>query len=221
MNENRVMDDEEFESIMAQAKAHDRSVAAGKKRARAAEPVTEQGQMQKKIEEGIAPCNKGFKLLQQLGFSGTIGKTNARAQDPLPIVQRARHEGLGADSEAKRVVRELRTAEQLTEEQYVARQAALKQNAFRRRLLRAASKICRELDEKSGLVVEEAHVAGDAEEGREDADEEEMQPDVEGELQQVVARLRQVHRYCFYCAALFESEEDLRDNCPGSEEADH
>jgi hypothetical protein len=214
------MDDDDFAAIMEQAKAHDRSVAGGSKKRERVEPVTEQGQLQKKLDAGIAPSNKGFKLLQQMGFSGTIGKTNAKAQEPLPMVQRARNEGLGADSEAKRVVREIRTAEQVTEQQYVARQAAEKLWGLRRKQLRAAEKISRELDEKAG--VEETKKEEQNNEGEDDI--EEVIPDLpqlQQQLEEAVEQLRARHHYCFYCAALFASDEELREHCPGPAEEDH
>ena len=210
------MDDEEFAAILEQAKAHDRGANAGKKRERAPEAVTEQGQLQKKLEAGIASANQGFKLLQRMGFTGTIGKTNAKTQEPLPMVQRARNEGLGADSEAKRVVQEIRTAEQVTEQQYVARQAAEKQWAQRRRQVHAAEKILRELEANAK---EEAKVKVEAND-----EEDEVVPDLaqlERRLVEVVERLRIKHHYCFYCAALFASAEELREHCPGPAEDDH
>lgn len=211
------MDDEEFAAILEQAKAHDRS---GNKKRERAEPVTEQGQLQKKLDAGIAPSNQGFKLLQRMGFTGTIGKTNAKAQELLPIVQRARNEGLGADSEAKRVVQEIRTAEKVTEEQYVARQAAEKQWGHRQRQVRAAGKILRELVEKAGGEEEEEEA--NVEEAN--VEEDNVLPDLaqlELQLTELVRRLRVEFHYCFYCGALFASDDDLRTHCPGPAEEDH
>lgn len=40
-------------------------------------------------------------------------------------------------------------------------------------------------------------------------------------LGNVLAYLRVLHQYCFYCGTRFRDEEDLRKRCPGPTEADH
>jgi len=47
------------------------------------------------------------------------------------------------------------------------------------------------------------------------------QRDVKERLDEIVGYLRERWRYCFWCKHRYESEEDLKNGCPGLEEEDH
>jgi len=47
------------------------------------------------------------------------------------------------------------------------------------------------------------------------------QRDVKERLDDIVGYLRERWRYCFWCKHRYQSEEDLKDGCPGLEEEDH
>ncbi|KAI8379803.1 uncharacterized protein BYT42DRAFT_614067 [Radiomyces spectabilis] len=44
---------------------------------------------------------------------------------------------------------------------------------------------------------------------------------LDDQLQRLVEYLRNNYLYCFWCGAQYADEEDLKENCPGSEEDDH
>ncbi|GAA5876004.1 hypothetical protein JCM8547_000675 [Rhodosporidiobolus lusitaniae] len=77
----------------------------------------------------------------------------------------------------------------------------------------------------SGTVVEtEEEREEDREGGEKSAEEEEKEwfdMDVQTRLGLTLTYLRQTYHYCLWCGAMYDSSEDMEENCPGTEEEDH
>lgn len=78
-------------------------------------------------------------------------------------------------------------------------------------VLRKATNICAELDERAGIADNDL------------LDREEL-PEDTAKAEQLVwllSYLRDTHRYCMFCGSFFANDEDLKLGCPGLLEDDH
>ncbi|PON81039.1 G-patch domain containing protein [Trema orientale] len=57
--------------------------------------------------------------------------------------------------------------------------------------------------------------------GREDPRKEKRKREEMKDLQDILMKLREEHRYCLFCGFQYESMESLLSNCPGTDEDDH
>lgn len=57
------------------------------------------------------------------------------------------------------------------------------------------------------------------EEGEQEEEEEEII--TEEDLEDILLKLRDEHRYCLFCGYQYDSMESLQSNCPGISEDDH
>ncbi|CAJ1067695.1 G patch domain-containing protein 11 [Xyrichtys novacula] len=198
------------------------------------------------LQNSISNENKGFALLQKMGYKAGqgLGKEGAGRVDPIPLNIKTDRGGIGMEEVKKR-----KAEEEL--ENYRRKVRAQQQNEtksledFRSRVrtereerkiegdLRRSQRACEQLDAQKGVSVPrepwywpkaESDDEEDAEK-EEDEEEEEEEEVVEltsfDKLQILTSYLRGVHFYCIWCGTTYNDEDDLSSNCPGDSAADH
>ncbi|KAM8852190.1 G patch domain-containing protein 11 [Synchiropus picturatus] len=195
------------------------------------------------LQSSISNQNKGFALLQKMGYKEGqgLGKQGAGRVEPIPLNIKNDRGGIGME-EAKK-----RKAEEALED-YRQKVRAKQQNEtkslqdFRSRVrtereekkiegdLRRSQRSCEQLDSQKGTTAprEEWYWPktnlDDAEEEEEDEKKEEEETSELtsfDKLQILTSYLRGVHFYCIWCGTTYNDEEDLSSNCPGDTAADH
>ncbi|XP_077350699.1 G patch domain-containing protein 11 [Festucalex cinctus] len=195
------------------------------------------------LQSSISNNNKGFALLQKMGYKAGqgLGKEGAGRVDPIPLNIKTDRGGIGMEVAKKR-----KAEEEL--EQYRKKVQAKQQNEtksledFRSRVrtereerkiegdLRRSQRACEQLDSQKGITVprEEWYwpKVGAEEEidhlQEEEKDEEEiLELTPFDQLQMLTSYLRGIHFYCIWCGTAYNDEEDLFSNCPGDTAAEH
>ncbi|XP_077438217.1 G patch domain-containing protein 11 isoform X2 [Vanacampus margaritifer] len=195
------------------------------------------------LQNSISNNNKGFALLQKMGYkSGQgLGKEGAGRVDPIPLNIKTDRGGIGMEEAKKR-----KAEEEL--EQYRKKVQAKQQNEtksledFRSRVrtereerniegdLRRSQRACEQLDSQKGITVPREEWYWPKVETEEEIDhlqEEEKEEDEILELtsfdqlQILTSYLRGIHFYCIWCGTAYNDEEDLSSNCPGDTAAEH
>ncbi|XP_045482439.1 G patch domain-containing protein 11 [Harmonia axyridis] len=207
-------------------------------------------QIEKDIrEEGLGKAissdNKGFKLLEKMGFKQGegLGRSGAGLKEPINIVVRQGTSGLGRESHQQEIL--------IRRKEMKFKKICDRENKFRitntekkrLQILRIdflkAQRVCEELDyrihrsdpvedfywTKSTIKKkrkEERQSIDDDEEEDEDSDDEEFESQItEENLNCIINYLRNKHLYCLYCIMTGTNDEDLRENCPGPYRIDH
>ncbi|UYV60496.1 GPATCH11 [Cordylochernes scorpioides] len=208
--------------------------------------------MGKKLEEhnrkeglgnAIGKDNKGFKLLEKMGFKQgmTLGKSSASTaiKEPIAVVLKSDRSGLGKATEAKEKLekfREIRTQKEDLKQKL--------QDNFRQRMrsklsekqlkgdLYASQKICQQFDNE-GEIEEPKEIwywppvkKSDEDENEEDEEEEVLEEEIEeiddySKLELLTKYLRETYFYCIWCGTKFEDTDDLAANCEGNTREDH
>ncbi|XP_044764789.1 G patch domain-containing protein 11 [Coccinella septempunctata] len=200
-------------------------------------------------EEGLGTAisadNKGFKLLEKMGFKQGegLGKSGAGLREPINIVVRQGTSGLGRESHQQEIWNRRREMK--------SKKICDRENKFRitnrekkrLQILRSdffnAQRVCEELDYrihrsdpvedfywtkktiKKKRKEERQNIIQDEEED-EDSDDEEFETQINEEnLNAIINYLRNKHLYCLYCIMTGTNDEDLRENCPGPYRIDH
>lgn len=195
------------------------------------------------LQSSISNENKGFALLQKMGYKAGqgLGKQGAGRVDPIPLNIKTDRGGIGMEEVKKR-----KAEEEL--EHYRQKVRAKQQNEtksledFRSRVrtereerkiegdLRRSQRACEQLDSQKGVTVPREDwywpkAEADDEEEEVEEEEEEEEEIVEltsfDKLQILTSYLRGVHFYCIWCGTTYNDEEDLCSNCPGDTAADH
>ncbi|XP_042289029.1 G patch domain-containing protein 11 [Thunnus maccoyii] len=195
------------------------------------------------LQSSISNENKGFALLQKMGYKAGqgLGKQGAGRVDPIPLNIKTDRGGIGMEEVKKR-----KAEEEL--EHYRQKVRAKQQNEtksledFRSRVrtereerkiegdLRRSQSACEQLDSQKGITVPREDwywpkAEADDEEEEVEEEEEEEEEIVEltsfDKLQILTSYLRGVHFYCIWCGTTYNDEEDLCSNCPGDTAADH
>ncbi|CAG6017640.1 G patch domain-containing protein 11 [Menidia menidia] len=194
------------------------------------------------LQSAISNQNKGFALLQKMGYKAGqgLGKEGAGRVDPIPLSIKTDRGGIGLEELKKR-----KAEEEL--EHYRHKVQAKKQNEtksledFRSRVrtereerkiegdLRRSQLSCEQLDSQKGITIpREAWYwpksnVDDEEDDLEEEDEEEDIVELTSfdKLQILTSYLRGVHFYCIWCGTAYNDEEDLCSNCPGNTAAEH
>lgn len=203
---------------------------------------TEKESREVALQSSISNENKGFALLQKMGYKAGqgLGKEGAGRVDPIPLNIKTDRGGIGLEELKKR-----KAEEEL--EHYRQKVRAKQQNEtksledFRSRVrtereerkiegdLRRSQRSCEQLDTQKGITVpREAWywpkvTADDEDDDCEEEDEEEDTVELTSfdKLQILTSYLRGVHFYCIWCGTAYNDEEDLSSNCPGDTAADH
>ncbi|XP_059215524.1 G patch domain-containing protein 11 [Centropristis striata] len=199
------------------------------------------------LQNSISNENKGFALLQKMGYKAGqgLGKAGAGRVDPIPLSIKTDRGGIGMEEVKKR-----KAEEQL--EHYRQKVRAKQQNEtksledFRSRVrtereerkiegdLRKSQRACEQLDSQKSITVPREDWYWPKEESdNEDDDEDEDGPKEDEDKEEIVeltsfdklhiltSYLRGVHFYCIWCGTTYNDEEDLCSNCPGDTAADH
>ncbi|XP_026165353.1 G patch domain-containing protein 11 [Mastacembelus armatus] len=194
------------------------------------------------LQSSISSQNKGFALLQKMGYRAGqgLGKEGAGRVDPIPLNIKTDRGGIGMEEVKKR-----KAEEEL--ERYQQKVRAKQRNEtkslqeFRSRVrtereerkiegdLRRSQRACEQLDSQKGITVPREDwywpkADADVEEdGLKEEDEEEDAEELTSfdKLQILTSYLRGIHFYCIWCGTTYNDEEDLYSNCPGDTAADH
>nr|XP_046257614.1 G patch domain-containing protein 11-like isoform X3 [Scatophagus argus] len=193
------------------------------------------------LQNSISNENKGFALLQKMGYKAGqgLGKEGAGRVDPIPLNIKMDRGGIGMEEAKKR-----KAEEEL--EHYRQKVRAKQQNEtksledFRSRVrtereerkiegdLRRSQRACEQLDSQKGITVprEDWYWPKAETDDEEDAIEEEGEEDIVeltsfDKLHILTSYLRGIHFYCIWCGTTYNDEEDLCSNCPGDTAADH
>lgn len=200
------------------------------------------------LQSSISNENKGFALLQKMGYKAGqgLGKQGAGRVDPIPLNIKTDRGGIGMEELKKR-----KAEEEL--EHYRQKVRAKQQNEtksledFRSRVrtdreerkiegdLRRSQRSCEQLDSQQGVTVPreewywpKTDVDDDDDDEEEEEDDKEEKDEEEAvklssfdKLQILTSYLRGRHFYCLWCGTTYNNEEDLCSNCPGDTAADH
>lgn len=197
------------------------------------------------LQSSLSNENKGFALLQKMGYKAGqgLGKEGAGRVDPIPLNIKTDRGGIGMEEMKKR-----KAEEEL--EHYRQKVRAKQQNEtksledFRSRVrtereerkidgdLRRSQRACEQLDSQKGITVPREDWywpkanADDEDDSLKEVEEEEEEEEITeltsfDKLHILTSYLRGVHFYCIWCGTTYNDEEDLCSNCPGETAADH
>ncbi|GLG99271.1 G patch domain-containing protein 11 [Gryllus bimaculatus] len=227
-------------------KKQTRTNEENKKRFRPTKHVEEE-RRQEGLSQALDSSNKGFALLQKMGYKpgSAIGKTGGGRVDPIRIEVKADRHGLGREAALREVAirkahlrkQALQRREQLTSvDSYRSRLARQQAEKMMEADLFKSQKVCQQLDiEKNEEVPTEPWfwpaVKKDEEQGEEEAEDtsedtaDESETAIEFETQEkleiLTLYLRKAHLYCIWCGTKYDDDADLSQNCPGPTRDDH
>ncbi|XP_074532018.1 G patch domain-containing protein 11 [Halichoeres trimaculatus] len=198
------------------------------------------------LQNSISNENKGFALLQKMGYKAGqgLGKEGAGRVDPIPLNIKTDRGGLGIEEVKKRKAeedlqnyrRKVQAQQQNETKSVEDFRSRVRTEREERKLeadLRRSRRTCARLDNQKGILVpreawywpkvESEEEEDDQEEEREEEEEEEESVELTSfdKLQILTSYLRGVHFYCLWCGTTYNDEEDLCSNCPGDTAADH
>ncbi|KAL1209883.1 hypothetical protein V5N11_033956 [Cardamine amara subsp. amara] len=179
------------------------------------------------VDTPIGESNIGFKLLKQMGYTPglALGKEGSGRAEPVTMDIRRSRAGVGREDPHKEkrkkeeieAENEKRKVEEMLED-FGSRQKSQWRN---KRVVINFKKAKAALDQLENVeVVPERKNEGD-EDGKPDEEEEEEEVITEEDLQEILMKLRDEHRYCPFCGFQYETTEALLSNCPGVNEDDH
>uniref|UniRef100_A0A2K6BDV2 G patch domain-containing protein 11 n=1 Tax=Macaca nemestrina TaxID=9545 RepID=A0A2K6BDV2_MACNE len=172
------------------------------------------------LKNALGCENKGFALLQKMGYKSgqALGKSGGGIVEPIPLNIKTGKSGIGHEASLKRKAEE--KLESYRKKIHMKNQAEEKAaEQFRMRLknkqdemklegdLRRSQRACQQLDaQKVSLLPAFSLVKCFG---------------VLEKLQILTSYLREEHLYCIWCGTAYEDKEDLSSNCPGPTSADH
>ena len=199
------------------------------------------------LEEGlkqpINSSNKGFSMLQKMGFkSGMgLGKNNDGMTEPISLNIKNNKQGLGHKIKNHTLLKQKteNKLDEINEKDFTMFLSKKNKEKKTTSDLRKSQRICKELDIKTNktepetcwfwpkedsLDKSEASVNNDEEnisciENSEDIDNDEEITDEE-KLELITKYLRETYYYCIWCSVQYYDEKDLEE-CPGSTRDDH
>ncbi|XP_005993387.1 G patch domain-containing protein 11 isoform X2 [Latimeria chalumnae] len=199
------------------------------------------------LKSSLGNENKGFALLQKMGYKmgQGLGRSGGGIVEPIPLNIKTGRGGIGHEEFKKRKAEEklenyrrkvhvLKQAEEETREQFRLR---LKNKLEDRQVegdIRKSQCACLQLDTQKGLkdpkekwfwpitsIEQEDEEEQEEEDDDDDDDAEDVNMNSLEKLKALTTYLRQEHLYCIWCGTSYEDEEDLASNCPGDCAADH
>ncbi|XP_067277337.1 G patch domain-containing protein 11 [Pseudorasbora parva] len=210
----------------------------------------EQESREAALQSSISSQNKGFALLQKMGYKAGqgLGKAGAGRVEPVPLNIKTDRGGIGMEELKKRKAdEELQNYRRKVQMKQHVEKKSLEDFRVRKRTEREerqtqgdlwkSQRACEQLDSQKGITApreswywpevvkdEEAELLEEEEtkpEGSDDEEEEEEELTPLDKLQFLTSYLRGVHFYCIWCGTAFDDEDDLSSNCPGDTAADH
>ncbi|KAH7288498.1 hypothetical protein KP509_31G028600 [Ceratopteris richardii] len=196
----------------------------------------------------ISASNKGFKMLQQMGYKpgSALGKHGQGTVEPINLDVKRSRTGLGRD-QIEKTEEQLKAKIQQFKREAEKRTQAMLKTEFQERSKTSwkGRKIVRDYEKAQNALryLEEAvsssgtrdHAIDNAktnpelkkkktdgkEEGSHDVEDESEEEIELQDLLDLLQRLRTEYFYCLYCGCQYESHDALLNNCPGLEEEDH
>lgn len=179
------------------------------------------------LEKPIEETNKGFQLLQKMGF-----KAEERMKKPIPIEIKTGRSGLGKESAE---VQKLLDIESGRLKQFKDKTNLTITERWAIKDLKSSQKSCFNLDSEMEIenpvkehfwphkVINERKLRNTEEEESEAVEEmeDENLVDTAKKLEEVTIYLRNFHKFCIWCGIKFESMEDMEENCPGNDRVLH
>ncbi|XP_077287540.1 G patch domain-containing protein 11 isoform X2 [Arctopsyche grandis] len=190
---------------------------------------------QQGLQKPINSSNKGFSLLQKMGYKPGqgLGKTESGISEPISINIKANRFGLGretvlkeiADWKTKKKGQKLARTEEIcdidTFRKRVAEKAQEKQTQCD---LFQSQRVCQGLDRDNGITSPDELWFWPIE-SKDDDDPDISEPEIifepDEQLRLLTSYLRKCYHYCTWCGTKFEDGDDLSNNCPGSSRDDH
>ncbi|XP_067241767.1 G patch domain-containing protein 11 isoform X2 [Chanodichthys erythropterus] len=192
------------------------------------------------LQSSISTQNKGFALLQKMGYKEGAGRV-----EPVPLNIKTDRGGIGMEELKKRKAEEeLQNYRRKVQMKQHVEKKSLEDFRVRKRTEREerqtqsdlwkSQRACEQLDSQKGITAPRdswywPEVVKDEDEDEEeeeetkpegsDDEEEELTP--LDKLQFLTSYLRGVHFYCIWCGTAYNDEQDLSSNCPGDTAADH
>jgi len=202
------------------------------------------------LKEAIPTQNKGFAMLQKMGYNPGqgLGKSGEGRIEPVSVELKADRGGLGRDAAVKEIMSRKLT---MLARKISSQSSASSLTEFRNRMkdqasqrltaadLRKSQRMCENLDEKKNIdkPVESWFWPKKEELEDEESDNKKLKLEEEVEAEQsedegdelepteqlelLTTYLRKVHIYCIWCGTLFDDDQDLSSNCPGPTREDH
>lgn len=175
------------------------------------------------LQKEISANNKGFKMLQKMGFKPgeKIGRNDSGLKAPVQIVLKNDKKGLGS-SDSKWKYESLQEKKQKEELRSVLHQdyRAAKNDSHIRGMvetdLKKARSTCMSLDETHLIQMTPFWPPIDIQESNEFEDQL-----AQIKLIQVLDYLRSKYFYCLYCGIEFRDDADMLAECPGSDRRSH
>uniref|UniRef100_A0A3B3DWQ6 G patch domain-containing protein 11 n=1 Tax=Oryzias melastigma TaxID=30732 RepID=A0A3B3DWQ6_ORYME len=175
------------------------------------------------LQNSLSNQNKGFALLQKMGYKAGqgLGKGGAGRVDPIPLNIKTDREGIGmeevkkrkADEELEHYRRKIRAKQENESKSLEDFRSRVRTEREEKKIegdLRRSQRACEQLDTcriaqyNIYLHFLRLHL---------------LQPF--DKLQILTSYLRGIHFYCIWCGTTYNDEEDLCSNCPGDSAADH
>ncbi|KAL1492705.1 hypothetical protein ABEB36_010921 [Hypothenemus hampei] len=202
----------------------------------------EQENREKGLNTAISSDNKGFRMLEKMGFKSgdSLGKTRPGLKEPIDIVLKQGTSGVGRESYIKETYSKRQQLKiknlQHFETQFRLANKERKNLAQIRRDFFKAQKVCEELDFRNKIKdpVQEFFWTKDTIKKRRkmekeypndtdssDEDDEFEQYVTEENLFAIIDYIRNKYLYCLYCVITGIDVEDLKENCPGPYRMDH
>ncbi|XP_044310878.1 G patch domain-containing protein 11 isoform X1 [Varanus komodoensis] len=187
--------------------------------------------------------NKGFAMLQKMGYKSgqPLGKSGKGIVEPIPLNITTGRSGLGHEEVKKRKAEEnlenyrkkmhmKKQADKQTTDLFKMRLKTKQEQLQVKRDLEKSQKACQQLDMQKGLEHPKeiwywlragGEKDDDEEEEEEEEEDKEEEPKESEKLQILTAYLKEEHLYCIWCGTAYEDQEDMSSNCPGDTFADH
>ncbi|KAG9344262.1 hypothetical protein JZ751_010931 [Albula glossodonta] len=183
------------------------------------------------LHNTISNANRGFALLQKMGYKPGqgLGKEDRGGIGIEEVKKRKAEEKL---EQYRHKVRVRQHAENQSLEDYRARMRTEREERQAEGDLRRSQRACEQLDSQRGISVpreswywpearqEKVEQSDEETEVKTENDEEEELGSLD-KLQILTSYLRGVHYYCIWCGTTYNDEEDLTSNCPGGTATDH
>ncbi|KAI1284939.1 G patch domain-containing protein 11 [Halotydeus destructor] len=191
------------------------------------------------LNKPLDSSNKGFRLLQKMGFASTISEATEKLKAAEPLRPEMKSDRLGVGSKSTvnlQTERRELTAEMVkkTEEEYKRDVRAKKLKSLQLSDLRKCQSCCYQLDSETGSTEpcqrwywpKSARPSLEIPDETDDSLEEDPEDGIELEdtelkLENLISWLRENYFYCIYCGIKFASCDDMSSHCAGRSREDH
>ncbi|XP_018330334.1 G patch domain-containing protein 11 [Agrilus planipennis] len=199
--------------------------------------IREQG-----LQTAISSENKGFKLLEKMGYkAGTsLGKSEKGVTQPIRIEVKLGNKGLGHKTLLEERKRKKTEVNINTERNFKASKIEKNELHILKKDLYKAQKACEDLDFRNEKQLPDKNFfwtkhtfleltkkkkkeedEDSSEEDEDEVEEEETKEVLAEQLHDLLEYLRNNYFYCIYCVARATDIEDLNSFCPGISRTDH